>query len=76
MYIYINEWTLNQSKNLKKKLRYTQSIEIDEKKLCEMKNRLLQEKLTVTKLNSLNDEMLKHFLNSFVNDHMLMKQSI
>ncbi len=76
MYIYINEWTLNWLKNLKKKLCYTQSIEIDEKKLCEMKNRLLQKKLTVTKLNSLNDEMLKHFLNSFVDDHMLMKQSI
>ncbi len=76
MYIYMNEQTLNRSKNLKKKLRYTQSIEIDEKELCEMKNKLLQKKLTVTRLNSLNDEMLKHFLNSFVDDHMLMKQSI
>jgi len=76
MYIYINERTLNRSKNLKKKLRYTQSIEIDEKKLCEMKDRLLQEKLAVARLNLSNDEMLKHFLNSFVDGHVLMKQSI
>jgi hypothetical protein len=76
MYIYMNERTLNRSKNLKKKLRYTQSIEIDEKKLCEMKNKLLQKELTVARLNPSNDEVLKHFLNSFVDGHMFMEQPI
>jgi len=76
MYIYMNERTLNRPKNLKKKLRYTQSIEIDEKKLCEMKNRLLQEELAVARLNPSNDEVLKHFLNSSVDGHVLMEQPI
>ncbi len=75
MYIYINERTLNRSRNLKKKLRYTQSIEIDEKKLLNMKDRLLQKKVAMTRLNSLNDEMLKDFLNSIVNDEITMKHS-
>ncbi len=73
MYIYINERTLNQSQNLKKKLRYTQSIEIDEKKLLNMKDRLLQKKIAMTRLNSSNNEMLKKFLNSIINDQMTMK---
>ena len=75
MYIYINERTLNQSRDLKKKLRYTQSIEIDEKKLLNMKDRLLQKKVAMTRLNSSNDEMLKKFLNSIVDDEMTMKHS-
>ncbi len=75
MYIYINERTLNWSRNLKKKLRYTQSIEIDEKKLLNMKDRLLQKKVAMTRLNSLNDEMLKNFLNSIVDDEVTMKHS-
>ena len=75
MYIYINERTLNRSRNLKKKLRYTQSIEIDEKKLLNMKDRLLQKKVAMTRLNSSNDEMLKKFLNSIVDDEMTMKHS-
>jgi len=75
MYIYINERTLNRSQDLKKKLRYTQSIEIDEKKLLNMKDRLLQKKVAITRLNSSNDEMLKKFLNSIVDDEMTMKHS-
>jgi len=76
MYIYMNERTLNRSKNLKKKLRYTQSIEIDEEKLCEMKDKLLQKELAVARLNPSNDEVLEHFLNSSVDGHVLMEQPI
>ncbi len=75
MYIYINECMFNRPWDLKKKLRYTQSIEIDEKKLLNMKDRLLQKKVAMTRLNSSNDEMLKDFLNSIVNDEMTMKHS-
>ncbi len=76
MYIYMNERTLNRPKNLKKKLRYTQSIEIDEEELCEMKDKLLQKELAVARLNPSNDEVLEHFLNSSVDGHVLMEQSI
>jgi hypothetical protein len=47
MYIYINERTLNRSRELKKRLRYTQGVEVDEEKLCEMENRLLQEEIAM-----------------------------
>ncbi len=47
-------------------LRYTQSIEIDEKKLLNMKDRLLQEEVAMARLNPSNDEVLKEFLNSIV----------
>jgi len=73
MYIYINERTLNRPRDLKKKLRYTQSIEIDEKKLLNMKDRLLQEEVAMARLNPSNDEVLKEFLNSIVDDEMTMK---
>ncbi len=75
MYIYINERTLNRSRNLKKKLRYTQSIEIDEKKLLNMKDRLLQKEIAMARLNSSNNEMLKKFLNSIIDDQVAMKHS-
>ena len=75
MYIFINECTLNRSWDLKKKLRYTQSIEIDEKKSLNMKDRLLQKKIAMTRLNSSNNEMLKKFLNSIIDDQMTMKHS-
>jgi len=75
MYIYINERTLNRSRDLKKKLRYTQSIEIDEKKLLNMKDRLLQKEVAMTRLNSSNDEVLKNFLNSIVDGEVAMKHS-
>ena len=73
MYIYINERTLNRSQDLKKKLRYTQSIEIDEKKLLNMKDRLLQEEVAMTRLNPSNDEVLEEFLNSIVDGEVAMK---
>lgn len=66
-YIYINERTLNRPRDLKKKLRYTQNIEINEEKLCDLKDRLLQKKLAMTRLNSLSDEVMKKFLNSIIN---------
>ncbi len=53
----------------------TQSIEIDEKKLLNMKDRLLQKEVAMTRLNSSNDEMLKDFLNSIVDDEVTMKHS-
>ncbi len=56
-------------------LRYTQSIEIDEKKLLNMKDRLLQKKVAMARLNSSNNEMLKKFLNSIVDDEVTMKHS-
>ena len=68
------ERTLNRS-NLKRKLRYTQSIEIDEKKLCEIKNRLLQKKIAMARLNPSNNEVLKEFLNSIIDGQMTMKHS-
>jgi len=57
MYIYINERTLNRLRELKKRLCYTQSVEIDEKKLCEMKNRLLQKKIVMARLNSSSENI-------------------
>ncbi len=65
----------NRPRDLKKKLRYTQSIEIDEKKLLNMKDRLLQEEVAMARLNPSNDEVLKEFLNSIVDDEMTMKHS-
>ncbi len=70
----MNERTLNRSKNLKKKLRYTQSIEIDEKKLCEMKNRLLQKEIAIVRLNSSSENVLNEYLNS--DGQMLLKLSL
>jgi hypothetical protein len=72
----MNEPTLNRPKDLQKKLRYTQSIEIDEEKLYEMKDKLLQEELAVARLNPSNDEVLKHFLNSSIDGHVLMEQPL
>ena len=53
----------------------TQSLEIDEKKRLNMKDRLLQKKVAMTRLNSSNDEVLKDFLNSIVDDEVTMKHS-
>jgi len=64
MYIYINERTLNRSRELKKRLRYTQRVEIDEEKLCEMKDRLLQEEIAMTGLNSSSENIVNEYLNS------------
>ncbi len=76
MYIYINEWTLNRSRELKKRLHYTQSVEIDEKKLCEMKNRLLQKEIVMARLNSSSENILNKYLNSVIDDQMLLKLSL
>jgi hypothetical protein len=73
MYIYINERTLNQSRELKKRLRYIQSVEIDEKKLCEMKNRLLQKEIVMARLNSSSENILNEYLNSVIDGQMLLK---
>ena len=53
----------------------TQSIEIDEKKLLNMKDRLLQKEIAMARLNSSNNEMLKKFLNSIIDDQVAMKHS-
>jgi len=76
MYIYINERTLNRSRELKKRLRYIQSVEINEKKLCEMKDRLLQEEIVMARLNSSSENILNEYLNSVINDQMLLKLSL
>ncbi len=73
MYIYINERTLNRPWDLKKKLRYSQSIEIDEEKLLDMEDRLLQEEVAMARLNPSNDEVLKEFLNSIVDGEVAME---
>ena len=75
IYIYINERTLNRPRDLKKKLRYTQSIEINEKKLLDMEDRLLQEEVAMARLNPSNDEVLKEFLNSIVDGEVAMEHS-
>jgi hypothetical protein len=54
-------------------LRYTQSIKIDEKKLLNMEDRLLQKKVAMARLNPSNDEVLKKFLNSIVDGEVAMK---
>ncbi len=42
MYIYMNERTLNRPRELKKKLQFA-GIDVKEKELCEMKDRILAE---------------------------------
>jgi len=73
MYIYMNERTLNRSKDLKKRLRYTQSIEIDEEKLCAMKDRLLQEEIAMIRLNPSSDDTLNKYLNSIIDGQVLLE---
>jgi len=68
IYIYINERMLNQSHELKKRLHYIQSVEINEKKLCEMKNKLLQKKIIMTRLNSSSKNTFNEYLNSIINN--------
>jgi len=54
---------------------FTQSIEINEKKLLNMKDKLLQKIVAMTRLNLSNDKMLKKFLNNIIDDEMTMKHS-
>jgi len=44
----------------------TQGIEIDEEKLLNMEDRLLQEVVAMARLNLSNDEVLEEFLNNIV----------
>ena len=53
----------------------TQGIEIDEEKLLNMEDRLLQEEVAMARLNPSNDEVLKEFLNNIVDDEVTMKHS-
>ncbi len=54
-------------------LRYTQGIKIDEEKLLNMEDRLLQKEVAMARLNPSNDEVLKEFLNSIVDGEVAMK---
>ena len=51
----------------------TQGIEIDEEKLLDMEDRLLQEEVAMTRLNPSNDEVLEDFLNSIVDGEVAME---
>ncbi len=46
MFIYMNERTFDRLKKTKSKLQF-ENIDIDETKLCEMKDRLLQEEISL-----------------------------
>ncbi len=48
-------------------------IEIDEEKLLNMEDRLLQEEVAMTRLNPSNDEVLEDFLNSIVDGEVAME---
>ncbi len=65
--------TFNRPRDLKKKLRYTQGIEIDEEELLDMEDRLLQEEVAMARLNPSNDEVLEDFLNSIVDGEVAME---
>ncbi len=73
MYIYINERTLNRSRELKKRLRYTQGVEVDEEKLCEMKDRLLQEEIAMARLNPSSEDTLNEYLDSVIDGQVLLE---
>jgi len=73
MYIYINERTLNRPRELKKRLRYTQGIEVDEEELCEMKDRLLQEEIAMTRLNPSSENILNEYLDSVIDGQVLLE---
>jgi len=51
----------------------TQGIEIDEEKLLNMEDRLLEEEVAMARLNPSNDEVLKEFLNSIVDGEVVME---
>ncbi len=51
----------------------TQGIEIDEEKLLNMEDRLLQKVVAMARLNLSNDEVLEDFLNSIVDDEVAME---
>jgi len=51
----------------------TQGIEIDEEKLLNMEDRLLQEVVAMARLNLSNDEVLEEFLNNIVDGEVTME---
>ncbi len=51
----------------------TQGIEINEEKLLNMEDRLLQEVVAMARLNLSNDEVLEEFLNNIVDGEVTMK---
>ncbi len=64
---------INRPRELKKRLRYTQSVEIDEEKLCEMEDRLLEEKIAMARLNPSSENTLNEYLNSIIDGQVLLK---
>jgi len=65
---YILNRVINRPRELKKRLRYTQGVEIDEKKLCEMKDRLLKD---MARLNPSSENILNEYLNSITDGQVL-----
>ena len=53
----------------------TQGIEIDEEKLLDMEDRLLQEEFAMARLNPSNDEVLREFLNNIIDGEVAMEHS-
>jgi hypothetical protein len=53
----------------------TQGIEIDEEKLLNMEDRLLQEEFAMARLNPSNDEVLGEFLNNIIDGEVAMEHS-
>ncbi len=64
---------INRPRELKKRLRYTQSVEVDEEKLCEMEDRLLQEEIAMTRLSPSNEDTLNEYLDSIIDGQVLLK---
>ena len=54
-------------RELKKKLRYTQG---------EMKDRLLQKEIAMTRLNSSSENILNEYLNSVIDGQVLLELSL
>ncbi len=44
--------------------QHSQNIEVDEKELCEMEDRLLQEEIAMTRLNPSSENIVNEYLNS------------
>jgi len=55
---------INRLRELKKRLRYTQGVEVDEEKLCEMEDRLLQEEIAMNRLNPSSEDTVNEYLDS------------
>ena len=60
-------------RELKKRLRYTQGVEVDEEELCEMEDRLLQEEIAMTRLNRSSEDTLNEYLDSIIDGQVLLE---